>query len=97
MIPEKIKNSLLCAIARDQHIFEQPITLSCGHCACKKCLLRQTQIVVCEICKEENHMPNLLQVKECVPLIETIDAYLEDLYKIIYDKFNETIPHLKGL
>ena len=96
MIPEKIKNSLFCALAKDEHIFEQPITLSCGHCACKKCISKQMQAITCQICHEENHINNLNQFKECLPLIDTIDAYLQDLYEIIYNKFKSAIPHLKG-
>ena len=39
MISEEIIASLSCANAKDKHFVEKPISLSCGHYVCKKCIL----------------------------------------------------------
>lgn len=96
MIPEKIVNSLSCSLSHDKHILEQPITMQCGHCACKKCILEMiVHPFKCLSCNEEVHM-NLNQLKECLPLVDTIEVYLNDLFKIVYQQFANLIPVFKG-
>jgi hypothetical protein len=95
MIPEKIVSSLYCSLSKEKHILEQPITMICGHCACKKCILKQTHPFKCLICNEENNM-SANQLKECVPLMDAIEVYLEDLFTILYKQFANLIPNLKG-
>jgi hypothetical protein len=44
---------LQCGLTND-HIIEQPIGLSCGHCICKKCVPKQSKIR-CKICGIETN------------------------------------------
>jgi hypothetical protein len=69
--------------------------MNCGHCSCKKCILKLNQPFQCSICNEENNM-NLNQLKECFPLMDAIEVYLNDLFSILYKQFASLIPSLKG-
>ena len=38
---------------------------------------------------------NLNQLKECVPLMDSIEVYLDDLFSILFKQFASLIPNLK--
>ena len=44
-------SDLQCGLTND-HIVREPISLTCGHCICKKCVNDRAKII-CRICSEE--------------------------------------------
>ena len=42
MLDEQLIDELKCALSDEEHFFIKPITLSCGHSACKNCIPDQS-------------------------------------------------------
>ena len=71
-------SDLQCGLTND-HIVREPISLTCGHSICKKCVNDQVKIK-CRICNEETDKSNLQMNKESVPIKNIIKRSLTGLF-----------------
>ena len=69
---------LQCGLTND-HIVREPISLTCGHSICKKCVNDQVKIQ-CRICNEETDKSNLQINKESVLVKNIIKRSLTGLF-----------------
>ncbi|CAG9312248.1 unnamed protein product [Blepharisma stoltei] len=102
-------DSLECAICLD--IFDTPICLDCGHCFCKKCILKLQEIAKengekktskCPLCQTKFKQRRPWFYKPCVPLANLVENYKRQLIPKVEFKFDfdlENVPDdvLKGL
>ena len=52
-----------CALAEDDHLVQKPITISCTHLICQKCIPKNNEDIICKICGELNEF-DLSKVKQ---------------------------------
>ena len=64
---------LYCGLTND-HVVKEPISLSCGHCICKKCVPDQVKIK-CKICSIETDKSNLQINTESAPIKRMIKSF----------------------
>lgn len=83
----------LCALSntKSEHIYEDPVVLSCGHLACRNCTLQQSY---CQICGTKNTL-NSSNTGSIVTLNEFIKNNLNHLFSFIDKKFKQTYDDLK--
>ncbi len=94
MIPEKFFNTLNCALATNNHFSELPITLYCGHNACRKCI-QQIKHIKCQKCgKISTGEIEKFEVNEVTKNL--IEFYIKDLFDLIEEKFKNNISKFKG-
>lgn len=96
MISPETLDSIQCALSKNRHFVEHPITMSCGHTICKKCIPNDNnqQQLKCLICNELNEH-NLNTSKESTAVKTLMRVFLNDLFYLIEDKFNTSIRQLK--
>ena len=91
MIEEKILNSLYCAVSVAQHLVDEPIDLACGHFVCKKCKhdldLFLSKCLHCESVGKVK----MVKFADSNGLTKTIESYLDDLFKMCYEKFKKCL------
>lgn len=97
MIPEHILNMLYCGLSSEnKHFSENPISLSCDHLVCKKCVTRlQQQQVICGECGKKSKV-ELNSTKESSLFKVSFQSYANDLFEIICEKFENNIYQLKS-
>lgn len=111
MISQDILQTLQCGLSNDDHILMQPVSLSCGHSVCKKCIplnfnydgvetgcgtIHNEQINKCKLCGKQNTI-NLNQMNESQPVKQLLKLYLNDLFQMLEERFDESIKSLKGI
>ncbi len=96
MIPESVLNVLQCALSSDKHIVTHPVTIPCGHTVCRSCLLvSNSKLINCLECGKIIEI-DLNNSSESNMLKITLKAYIEDLFKVVSDKMNNSLRVLKG-
>ena len=87
-------SDLQCGLTND-HIVREPISLTCGHCICKKCVSDQVKIK-CRICNEETDKSNLQMNKESVPIKNIIKRSLTGLFDDLEKRATDGINSFKS-
>jgi len=93
---ENVLKVVQCSLAKDGHILECAIPLSCGHHICKKCLPANNNYqFTCHKCGEINQM-NLSLCKESEMATLLIQSNLVDLSTHVKNKLQIEIDALKN-
>ena len=87
-------SDLQCGLTND-HIVREPISLTCGHCICKKCVNGRAKII-CRICSEETDKSKLEMNKESVPIKNIIKRSLTGLFDDLEKRATEGINSFKS-
>lgn len=85
-----------CALANDNHFIENPVTLSCGHSICKRCVPKKIEDLLCKICGEKNEI-DLTKVKESIGMKKLLLLNLEQMLGIVRNRYNESINLLQSI
>jgi hypothetical protein len=94
MIPENLLSSFYCVLNETKHIVERPITLACGHNACRDCI-GNMGLVKCIKCNQVDFIEiNKLNENECIK--STISYFVNDLFQVIEGKFETVLSQLNG-
>ena len=89
-------NDLKCGLTGD-HIVKEPISLVCGHCICKKCVIDfQEAKIKCKICSEETDQSNLQINKESTLVKNIIKRCLSGLFDDLEKRATEGINSFKS-
>ena len=85
-----------CAVHDDNHLVEEPFSLSCGHSACKNCV-KETKFdsIICKKCNETNVF-NFENCKASLGLKNLIEKHLDDMFKLTGERFKKAIEELKS-
>ena len=84
-----------CALGEDEHIYKEPITLSCGHCICKSCIPEIKDKLTCKICGDENKTNlNDLKVSACMQFF--IQSNVEKLICLTKQELKNLSHQLEG-
>jgi hypothetical protein len=81
-----IETLYCCASIITKHFVESPITLSCSHSVCKKCILAET--VYCEKCETECKV-DLNDLNESFPLKTLLSMHFQEMIEIQNKRYNE--------
>ena len=84
-----------CATGDDEHIYKEPIALSCGHYICKSCITDNCDKVKCTKCREEN-TSNLRTLKVSAIAQFSIQSNIQRLICITKEKFKDLFLHLES-
>ena len=87
-------SDLQCGLTND-HIVREPISLTCGHCICKKCVSDQDKIQ-CRICNWETNKCKLEMSKESVPIKNIIKRSLTGLFDDLEKRATDGINSIKS-
>ena len=85
---------LKCGFTND-HVVKEPISLSCGHCICKKCVPDQSKIK-CNICREETDKSELRVDSESVPIKNINKRSLSGLFDDLEKRATNGINSFKS-
>ena len=98
MIPEDLYKSMKCCLSIDNHIVDEPLILSCGCNACKKCILENFgQHVECLKCNMILELESLENSQSNVHIEDLIkNVYLKDLNRYFEEKITKTTNELEG-
>jgi hypothetical protein len=94
MISDGTLEEFECVISVDRHFISHPITLSCGHHICKKCI-PLNNIVKCNRCK-------IITIRDINNDIESklfknaFKFSINELYSIIERSFAESLSRFNG-
>ena len=97
MIPNEILNALECALTKShsfRHYIVEPITLTCGHSACKRCILKTTQPTKCLQCGNINEI-DVSRTGESFIVKCVVNSYIRDLFSISLTEIKKTFESLK--
>lgn len=88
-----------CAL-NDDHIYKEPIILSCGHFTCKNCVpiklnIQQDDHIKCKLCGEINYF-DLHDQKYCNIAEYSIERNISKLFDYMQAKMIETFDNLKS-
>ena len=95
MIPEEVLKELFCVLSAEKHFLENPISLSCGYSACRKCIGQCIGPINCLGC-EQQHTVDLSAIKDSSLFKVTFESYASDLFELVYDQFSSSYETLKS-
>jgi hypothetical protein len=96
-IPETILNQIKCCLNDDGHIVNEPILLSCGANACKKCVCDSASTMIhCFSCNINHVKIDLLNAPNNKIVDSFIHLFLNDLFKDLNAKLESIAGLLKG-
>ena len=87
-------SDLKCGLTND-HVVKEPISLSCGHSICKKCVPNQAKIK-CNICSEETDKSELRVDMESVQIKNIIKSSLSGLFDDLEKRATDGINSFKS-
>ena len=90
----EVFSDLQCGLTND-HVVNQPINLSCGHCICKTCVPDQT-IIICKICSIETNRSELKVDIESVYIKNRIKNYIYGLFDDLEKRAIDEIKTIKS-
>jgi hypothetical protein len=97
MIPNSILTALECSLTKNhayRHFIVEPITLNCGHSACKRCILKTTQPTKCLQCGNINEI-DVSRVGESFIVKCVVNSYIRDLFSISLTEIKKTFESFK--
>ena len=95
------KNYFECALGyEDDHFFERPIALPCGHCSCLECIKKfkentTLEKVKCRICGKLNSLKN--DYSETVIAQSFKESNLKLLINELINQYKHTFRGFKGV
>jgi hypothetical protein len=97
-IREAILNQMKCCFNNDVHIAIEPITISCGANACKKCVDdSKEEVIKCFSCNK-NHEKAELSKAPTSKLDELmVQIYLNDLFEYVLTITEKSFASVKGI
>jgi hypothetical protein len=101
MLPKEILDSWTCALntTTNPHFLQQAIQLSCGHSICKKCFKDKNENfkIKCGLCFKMSHLYfNDHNVHGSIAVQSLVALHLDDLFKVVHDRYKEALKDLKG-
>ena len=87
-------SDLKCGLTND-HIVREPISLSCGHFICRKCVNDQVKIQ-CMICNEETDKSKFEMNKESALVKNSIKSCLSGLFDDLEKRTTDGINSFKS-
>ena len=93
----EVSKNFKCALSNDDHVAQEPISLNCGHCICKSCLLKSEyqNIITCKLCNQVTNR-DLKNEKESTLVKSMIAHFLSQLFVELENKTSEGVNKLKG-
>ena len=98
MIPNAILNALECSLTKKQafrHFIVEPITLACGHSACKRCILKTSQPTKCLQCGNINEI-DVRRIGESFIVKCILNSYIHDLFSISKAELRRLFENFKS-
>ena len=97
MSVKDIYEKFQCSSSNNDHIVQEPISLNCGHCICKKCLLKSKNQdkFICNICNQVTE-GKFIGDKESTLVKSMITHFLSQFFIELEKKTNEGVDKLKG-
>ena len=94
---EELLNAVECvANEDDHHIVKEPISLLCGHCICKECILKNVAIVSSRTkCKTKNTI-DLNNSSVSCPTQHSITSNIQMLIHHVKNKFDSLSDQVTG-
>jgi hypothetical protein len=86
---------LRCALGDNDHIYREPISLSCGHCVCKKCIPEDDDEITCKVCGDKNKY-DLNDSKVSAIAQFSIQSNIERLTCLTKQKLKNLFNQLEG-
>ena len=86
---------LYCGLTND-HIVKEPISLSCGHCICKRPCLTYQKRFRCKICSVETDESELNADMESDPIKQMIKSDLSGLFQELEKRVTHEINTFKS-
>lgn len=97
MLSEETLQALQCAMSSDSHFVKQPLSLSCGHSVCKKCVpATEKKQLKCKLCGEINQI-ELDKLSESRAIKQLLKAHFDQLFDIIVARFETSLTNLRGM
>ena len=98
MLPNSMLKALECCLTKKQaykHYIVNPITISCGHSACKSCISKLCQPIKCSKCGKLNET-DVSKFGESVLAKCVLKSYISDLFKISCEEMKNIFDNLKS-
>lgn len=90
-----IESFLECsAVSHTKHITESPISLSCGHAICHKCIENQNSLqIYCSKCDKLVYNTN----EESIAVKNMLKVSIKELYPYLRDKHEYYLEQMKSM
>ena len=83
-IPKSLLDQMKCCFLNDGHIAIEPITISCGANACKKCVIdSKEEVMKCFSCKENHKKSDLINLPISKLAESMVKTFLNDLFEYV--------------
>jgi hypothetical protein len=94
-ILRQLLEMIKCAVSDDEHIYKEPVSLSCGHYICRSCIPASDDKISCRICGDEN-INNLRSSKVSAIAQFSIQSNLEKLISLTKQELRNFFQQLQG-
>jgi hypothetical protein len=96
-ITEAILNQLKCCFSNDGHIAIEPILVSCGDNACKKCVVdSKEEAIKCFGCNENHKKSDLIKGPINKVAVSMVQTFLNDLFDYVETTLDKCSALVKG-
>jgi hypothetical protein len=96
-ITEAILNQLKCCFSNDGHIAIEPILVSCGDNACKKCAVdSKEEAIKCFGCNENHKKSDLIKGPINKVAVSMVQTFLNDLFDYVETTLDKCSALVKG-
>ena len=96
MLDEQLEDELKCALSDEEHFFIKPITLSCGHSACKNCIPDESnEEIKCKICDLVSEKSFSKYVSKGAQ--HALNLCIGDIFQILDKETTDRLKELKGI
>jgi hypothetical protein len=96
MMEDEKLNEFYCIFSEQKHFLIDPVTISCGHSICKKCLPREnTTSIRCKICKRlVSYDANRIKVSRGFK--EVLKCFKNEIFTVIEKEMCSKLNDLKS-
>ena len=96
-LPDRTLKILQCAVSNENHIVKEPVSLPCGHSACKKCvypfcLFHETK---CKECGSSSKI-DFQDFKNSLAVDMIFEENVSKLFILLEEKFKKSLAEMKG-
>ena len=97
-ISENLLDQMKCSFHNNGHIAIEPITISCGANACKKCVIdSKEEIIKCFSCKENHKKEDLIKSPISKLAESMVQTFLNDLFEYVEAILEKSAASVKGI